>query len=198
MDFSDFITLILFFVFIFAPLFKRRKKVKVQKTGKSKPSGFDILGKIRDALEEAAKQAEQNRKTETSGQRMHAPGDHESPFDRPVEDDHDQAYWDEMDDREDVDFYPDNADAQVLEPIEPAKEEPIFVSTRKGPHSKAANRQETRRSKSFGQGAVQRRCHRSGQRRLPAQARGLRKAVMWSEILGKPAALRDSDSFCRY
>nr|WP_320190295.1 hypothetical protein [uncultured Desulfobacter sp.] len=198
MDFSDFITLILFFVFIFAPLFKRRKKVKVQKTGKSKPSGFDILGKIREALEEAARQAEQNRKTETSGQSMHAPGNHESPFDRSGEDDLDQAFWDEIDDREDVDFYSGNADAQVLEPIEPAKEAPIFASQNKERHKKASNRPETRDAKNWGHNKRHRRCGRSGPERLPVGARGLRKAVVWSEILGKPVALKDSDTFCRY
>lgn len=195
MDFGDFIAFILFLIFIFAPLLRRIKKAKVQNKDKSKQSGFDILGKIREALEEAAKQAEQTRKTEDSGKSMRSSEGHESPFDRSGEDDLDQSFWDEINDREDEDFYPENADAKILEPV---AEKPVCVSTRKGSYSKAGNRHETKRSESIGQGAMQRRCYRSGPRRLPAGARGLRKAVIWSEILGKPIALKDSDTFCRY
>lgn len=188
MDFGDFIVFILFLIFIFAPFLKRIKKAKVQNTDKSKQSGFGILGKIREALEEAARQAEQTRTTEASGERMRSSEGHESPFDRPGEDDVDQSFWDEIDDREDEEFYPGDADAKVLETIEPAKEH----------HRKASNRSETRGMKSIGQGSTQRRCYRSGSIHLPARARGLQKAVIWSEILGKPVALRDSDSSCRY
>ena len=63
MDFGDFITLILFLIFIVSPFLKRKK---AQKPGKSKQSGFSVLGKIREALKEAVRemeaQAEQARK----------------------------------------------------------------------------------------------------------------------------------------
>ncbi|WP_020589271.1 hypothetical protein [Desulfobacter curvatus] len=193
MDFSDFITLILFFVFIFAPFLKRKKKV--QTPDKSKPSGFSVLGKIREALKDAAMemqaQAEQARKKEASGQSKQP---HERSFEQPGKDPVNQTFWDEIDDREDVDFYPGNADVHVLEQIEPVDEKPLCVPTGRGLHRKAANRPETRESKSIGQGTMQRHCNRSGSRRLPARARGLRKAVIWSEILRKPVALRNSDS----
>lgn len=74
MDFGDFITLILFLVFIVAPFLKRKK---AQKPGESKQSGFSILGKIREALREAARemeaQAEQARKKGRPG-RENTPG----------------------------------------------------------------------------------------------------------------------------
>ncbi|MCG8549612.1 MAG: hypothetical protein MI799_04325 [Desulfobacterales bacterium] len=163
----------------------------MQDKGKSKQSGFDILGKIREALEEAARQAEQARKRDSAGQSMDSPGGQESAYDRPGEDDPDQSFWDEMDNREDVDFYPESADAQVPEPIEPAKDAPVFISQNKESHRTAGNRPETRGAKDVGHTKRHRPCDRSGSERLPAGARGLRKAVVWSEILGKPIALRD-------
>jgi len=202
MDFRDFITLILFLVFIFAPFLKRKKNKNAQKPDKSKQSGFSVLGKIREALKEAAlemqAQAEQARKKEAAGQRRHPRELNENPFDQVGENAVNQTFWDEIDDREDVGFYPENADAQVIEPLEPVNEKPLCVSTKKEPHRKAAKIPEARGPTFFGHDAIQTSCLRAGPRRLPARTRGLRKAVIWSEILGKPVALRDSDSFCRY
>ena len=197
MDFGDFITLILFLVFIVSPFLKRKK---AQKPGESKQSGFSVLGKIREALKEAARemeaQVEQARKKETPGQGKHLRELNERPFDQAGEESVNQTFWDEIDDREDVGFYSDDAEAQVLDPIESIYEKPLFVSTKKEPLRKAAKIPETRDSKpltltSFGHDAMQASCPRSGPRRLPARARGLRKAVIWSEILGKPVALKD-------
>ena len=197
MDFGDFITLILFLVFIVSPFLRRKK---AQKPGKSKQSGFSILGKIREALREAARemeaQAEQARKKGAPGQRKHPRELNESPFDQAGRESVNQTFWDEIDDREDVDFYSEDADAQVLEPIESVYEKPLLGSTKKEPHRKAAKIPETRGSKSLpltslGHDAMQASCPRSGPRRLPARARGLQKAVVWSEILGKPVALKD-------
>ena len=190
MDFGDFITLILFLIFIGAPLLKRKK---AERPGKSKQSGFSVLGKIREAVREAARemeaQAEQLRKKEASRQ-------HNPPFDRTGEKSADQTFWDAIDDRKEFDFYPEKPDVQVLEPIEPANEKTLFGSTKKEPRRKAPKIPETRASKTLvrnasGHDAMQIRCPVSGPRRLPARARGLRKAVIWSEILGKPVALRD-------
>jgi hypothetical protein len=199
MDFSDFITLILFFVFIFAPLLKRSKKKTVRASDKSKKSGFSVLGKLNDVLKEAARemqaQAEQSRKKETSGRPKVSRDLNESPFDQTGKDAVDQTFWDEIDDREEVDFYPENLDVQVKAPFEPVTEQPPLVSTQKESRRKAVRRRETRDAKCLMPDAVQTSCHRAGRRRLPARARGLRKAVIWSEILGKPVALRDSDLF---
>ena len=197
MDFGDFITLILFLVFIVSPFLKRKK---AQKPGESKQSRFSVLGKIREALKEAARemeaQAEQARKKGAPGRRKHPRERNESPFGQAGEESVNQTFWDEIDDREDVDFYSEDKDAQVLEPIESVNEEPLWVSTKKEPHRKAAKIPETRVSKpltptSFRHDAMQASCPRYGPRRLPARARGLRKAVVWSEILGKPVALKD-------
>lgn len=198
MDFGDFITLILFLVFIVAPFLKRKK---AQKPGESKQSGFSVLGKIREALKEAARemeatQVEQARKKEVPGQNNRLGALKERPLDQSGDESVNQTFWDEIDDREDVAFYPDNPDAQVRDPIDSVNEKILFVSTKKEPHRKAAKRQETRNSKpltlnSLGHDAMQASCPRSGPRRLPARARGLQKAVIWSEILGKPVALKD-------
>lgn len=197
MDFGDFITLILFLVFIVSPFLKRKK---AQKPGKSKQSGFSVLGKIREALKEAVRemeaQAEQARKKRASGQRQHARELNESPFDQTGEKSVNHTFWDEIDDRDDVAFYSEEADAKVLEPIEPVYEKPRVVSTKKERHRKAAKIPERMDSKpltptSFGHDAMQASCPRYGPRRLPARARGLQKAVVWSEILGKPVALKD-------
>lgn len=194
MDFGDFITLILFLVFIVSPFLKRKK---AQKPGESKQSGFSVLGKIGEALKEAVRemeaQAEQARKKGAPGQKKHPRELNESPFEQARDESVNQTFWDEIDDREDVGFYSEDADAQVLESI---YEKPLLVSTNKEPHRKAAKIPETRDSKpltpnSFGHDTMQASCPRSGPRRLPARARGLRKAVIWSEILGKPVALKD-------
>ncbi len=201
MDFGDFITLILFLVFFLSPFLKIKKTKKAQKPGESKQSGFSVLGKIREALKEAARemeaQVEQARKKELSGQNKRTREPKRSPFDQAGEESINQTFWDEIDDRTDSDFYPDGAKVQVLEQIEPVNEKPLFISTKKEPHRKAAKIPETRHSKpatrkSFKHDAMQTPCPRSGPRRLPARARGLRKAVIWSEILGKPVALKDS------
>jgi hypothetical protein len=190
MDFGDVITLILFLIFIGAPLLKRKK---AQKPGKSKQSGFSVLGKISEAIREAARemeaQAEQARKKEASRQ-------NKPPFDRTGEASVNQTFWDKIDDRKEFDFYPEEPDVQVLEQIGPVKEKTLFDSTKKDPRRKAAKIPETRPSKvlartSCGHDATPARCHKSGPRRLPARVRGLRKAVIWSEILGKPVALKD-------
>jgi len=190
MDFGDVITLILFLIFIGAPLLKRKK---AQKPGKSKQSGFSVLGKISEAIREAARemeaQAEQARKKEALRQ-------NKPPFDRTGEASVNQTFWDKIDDRKEFDFYPEEPDVQVLEQIGPVKEKTLFDSTKKDPRRKAAKIPETRPSKvlartSCGHDATPARCHKSGPRRLPARVRGLRKAVIWSEILGKPVALKD-------
>jgi len=195
MDFSDFITLILFLVFVFAPFLKRKKNEKAQKPAKSKQSGFSIFGKLNEVLKEAARevqaQAEQARKKEAAGQHRHPRELNENSFDLVGEDAVNQTFWDEIDDRDDVDFYPENADVQAIEPIESVNEKTLFASTKKEPHRKAAKIPETRGAKSCGHDAIQTSCLKAGPRRLPARARGLRKAVIWSEILGKPVALRD-------
>ena len=195
MDFGDFITLILFLVFIFAPFLKRKKNEKAQKPDKSKQSGFSLFGKLNEVLKEAAReiqaQAEQARKKEASGQRRHPRELNENSFEQGGEDAVNQTFWDEIDDRDDVDFYPENADVQVIKPIESVNENTLFVSRKKEPHRKAAKIPETRGSKSLRHDAIQTSCLRAGPRRLPARARGLRKAVIWSEILGKPVALKD-------
>ena len=197
MDFGDFITLIFFLVFIGAPLLKRKK---VQKPGESKQSGSSVLGKIKEALREAARemeaQAEQARKKERAGQSP-PPGElNGNSLDQIREESGNQTFWDEIDDRKEVDFYPKEPDVKVLEQIGPVKEKTLFGSTKKEPRRKAAKIPETRPSKvlartSCGHDATPARCHKSGPRRLPARVRGLRKAVVWSEILGKPVALKD-------
>lgn len=197
MDFGNIITLVLFLVFIVYPFLKRKK---MQKPGKSKQSGFSLLGKLNEVLKEAARemeaQTQQARKKEAPRQSKHPGEPNESLFDQAGEKSVNQTFWDEIDDREDVDFYPDDADAQILEPIESFSEKPLFVSTKEEFHGKAPRIPEARDSKPaalkpFGHDAMQTSCLRSGPRRLPARARGLRKAVIWSEILGKPVALRD-------
>ena len=195
MDFSDFITLILFLVFILAPFLKRKKNEKAQKPDKSKQSGFSILGKLNDVLKEAAQemqaQAEQARKQKATGQRSPPRELNEDSFDQVGEDAVSQTFWDEIDGRDDVGFYPENADVQVTESIESDNEKTLFDSKKKESHRKAAKIPETRGAKSFGHDAIQTSCIRAAPRRLPARARGLRKAVIWSEILGKPVALKD-------
>ncbi|EIM62162.1 hypothetical protein DespoDRAFT_00116 [Desulfobacter postgatei 2ac9] len=190
MDFGDVITLILFLIFIGAPLLKRKK---AQKPGKSKQSGFSVLGKISEAIREAARemeaQAEQARKKEASRQ-------NKPPFDRTGEASVNQTFWDKIDDRKEFDFYPEEPGVRVLKQIEAVNEKTLLVSAKKEPRRKAAKIPETRVSKasarnSSGHDATPARCHKSGPRRLPARVRGLRKAVIWSEILGKPVALKD-------
>jgi hypothetical protein len=190
MDFGDVITLILFLIFIGAPLLKRKK---AQKPGKSKQSGFSVLGKISEAIREAARemeaQADQARKKEALRQ-------NKPPFDRTGEASVNQTFWDKIDDRKEFDFYPEEPGVRVLEQIEAVNEKTLLVSAKKEPRRKPAKIPETRVSKalarnSCGHDAMQARCHRPAPRRLPARARGLRKAVVWSEILGKPVALKD-------
>ena len=196
MDFGDFITLILFLVFIVSPFLKIKK---TQKPGKSKQSGFSVLGKIRETLKEAARemeaQVEQARKKEAPGQKRPLRELNERPLDQAGKKSVKQTFWDEIDDREDVDFYSDDADAQVLEPID---EKPLWSSTKKEAHRKATKRTETRESKhlplnAFGHNAMQASYPRPNPRQLPARdrARGLQRAVIWSEILAKPVALKD-------
>jgi hypothetical protein len=199
MDFGDFITLILFLVFVVSPFLKRKK---TQKPGKSKQSGFSVLGKIRETLKEAARemeaQIEQARKKEAPGQKRPPRELNERPLEQAGKKSVKQTFWDEIDDREDVDFYFDDADAQVLEPIKSVNEEPLFVSTKKEIHRKASRRTEKRESKplplnAFGHNAMQASYPRARPRQLPARdrARGLQRAVIWSEILAKPVALKD-------
>jgi hypothetical protein len=201
MDFSDFITLILFFVFIFGPLLKRNKKKTVSTSGKSKPSGFSVMGKLNDVLKEAARemqaQAEQARKKEASGGANVSRGFNESPFGQTEENAADQTFWDEIDDRDDPDFYSEDLNAQVHEPVGPVTEQPPVVSIQEAPR-KVAQRRNAKVSKHFDRTGVQTRHSRGGPRRLPARARGLQKAIIWSEILGKPVGLKDSNSFSRY
>nr|WP_319495490.1 hypothetical protein [uncultured Desulfobacter sp.] len=201
MDFSDFITLILFFVFIFAPLLKRFTKKTVGTSGQSKQSGFSVLGKLNDVLREAARemqaQAEQARKKEASGRTKSSRKLNKSPFDQTEDDVLSQTFWDEIDDRDDVDFYAENLEVQAQESIAPVKKQPVVLPSHKESRRKGVGRQQTRASKPFGAGSVQTSCLRGGPRRLPAGPRGLQKAVVWSEILGKPVALKDSDSFSR-
>nr|WP_319396999.1 hypothetical protein [uncultured Desulfobacter sp.] len=202
MDFSDFITLILFFVFIFAPLLKRFKKKTVSTSNTSKQSGFSVLGKLNDVLKEAARemqaQAEQARKKEASGRAQSSREFNESTFDRTEDDTLSQTFWDEIDDRDDEAFYAENLEGQIQEPIAPAAEQPHFVSRQKASPREGVGRQKTRAAKSYGPGAVQASCPRRGPRRLPVGPRGLQKAVVWSEILGKPVGLKDSDPSPRY
>jgi len=202
MDFSDFITLILFFVFIFAPLLKRSKKKTVRASDKSKKSGFSVLGKLNDVLKEAARemqaQAEQARKKEAFGRTKSSRDLNASPFDQTGEDVVDQTFWDEIDDREDVDFYPENLDVQVQAPIELVTEQSPLITTQREFHRKAVRRRDARGAKPLRPDAGPTSCPGAGRRRLPARARGLQKAVIWSEILGKPVALKDSNSFSRY
>ncbi len=190
MDFGDVITLILFLIFIGAPLLKRKK---AQKPGKSKQSGFSVLRKISEAIREAARemeaQAEQARKKEASRQ-------NKPPVDQTGEASVNQTFWDKIDDRKEFDFYPEEPGVRVLEQIEAVNEKTLLVSVKKEPRRKPAKIPETRISKaparnSCGHEAMQARCPMPATRRLPARARGLRKAVIWSEILGKPVALRD-------
>jgi len=196
MDFGDFITLILFLVFIVSPFLKIKK---TQKPGKSKQSGFSVLGKIRETLKEAARemeaQIEQARKKEAPGQKRPPRELNERPLDQAGKKSVKQTFWDEIDDREDVDFYSGDADAQVLEPID---EKPLWGSTKKEPQRKATRGTEKRESKplplnAFGHNAMQASYPRASPRQLPARdrARGLQRAVIWSEILAKPVALKD-------
>lgn len=200
MDFGDIITLILFLVFIVSPFLKRKKTKKAQKPGKSKQSGFSVLGKIRDIFKEAARemeaQAEQARKKEASGQSKRLRELKNRPFDQTGEKSVDQTFWDEIDDRNDVDVYSDATDVPILEQIDPVNEKTRFVSAKKEFHGKAPRIPETRDAdpltqESSGHDAMQTSCIRSGICQLPARHRGLQKAVIWSEILGKPVALRD-------
>ncbi|WP_321495305.1 hypothetical protein [uncultured Desulfobacter sp.] len=200
MDFGDFITLILFIVFIVSPFLKRKKIKQAQKPVKSKQSGFSVLGKISQALKEAARemeaQAEQARKKEATGKRNRLREGNNRPFDQAGDESVNQTFWDKIDDRKDVDFSPEKTNANVLAQIEPVNEKPLFMSAKKEPHRKAPKIPETRDSKPttlkhVGHGAMQIACPRKGHRHLPARVRGLQKAVIWSEILGKPVALRD-------
>ena len=111
----------LFLVFFLSPFLKIKKTKKAQKPGESKQSGFSVLGKIREALKEAARemeaQVEQARKKELSGQNKRTREPKRSPFDQAGEESINQTFWDEIDDRADSDFYPDGAKVQVLEQI---------------------------------------------------------------------------------
>lgn len=207
MDFGDFIAFILFLVFVLSPFLKRKKIKQSQNRGESnqaesKPSRFSVLGKIRQALEEAARemeaQAEQARKKSATGKRNRSREMKNPTFDQAGDESVNQTFWDKIDDRQDVDFDPQETSPKVLEQIKPVNEKPLFMSAKKEPHRKAPKIPETRDSKSASieplrrHGAMQTGCPRTGPRRhLPARARGLQKAVIWSEILGKPVGLRD-------
>ena len=189
MDFGDFITLILFLVFVVSPFLKRKKAKKAGNQDKAKQSGFSILGKISDALKEAARemeaQAEQARKKEAA--------DQNAAHGEALED---QTFWDEVDDREEVDFDSEGEAPWLQEHREPVHAAPVFASPSEASHEIASRTTDTRDSKpetlkSFGHDTLQTNCPKPGQRRLPAHARGLQKAVIWSEILGKPVALKD-------
>ncbi|MGD9824010.1 hypothetical protein [Desulfobacter sp.] len=163
MDFGDIITLILFLVFIVSPFLNRKKTNKAGKPAKSKQSGFSVLGKLKEVLKEAAREMEAQAE---QARKKEAAG-------------------------------------QSNRPLEPQSssggqtgEKYVNQTLKKGPRRKAAKIPETRGSrsltqKSFGHDAMQTSCLRSGSRRLPARSRGLQKAVIWKEILGKPVALRD-------
>ncbi len=198
MDFGDIISFILFLIFIAAPFLNRKKAKNTQTSDKPKQSVFSVLGKMRQFLKEAARemetQAEQARKKEASGQNKHPRELHESPFGQAGQDAAAQTFWDQIDDREDVDFYSGDPEAQVLEPIEPVHEKSLLASPKKEPRKKSANIPKTRHSKpvprtSFGHDTMQPSYPVSCPKRF--LARSLQKAVIWSEILGKPVALRD-------
>ncbi len=163
MDFGDIITLILFLVFIVSPFLKRKKTNKAGKPAKSKQSGFSVLGKLKEVLKEAAREMEAQAEQARKKEASGQSNRLREPQSRPV----DQA-----------------------------GEESVSQTLKKEPRRKAAKIPETRGSrsltqKSFGHDAMPTTCLRSGPRRLPARARGLQKAVIWKEILGKPVALRD-------
>jgi len=170
MNLDDLITLILFLIFIAAPFLKGKKKKKVEKPAKSKQRKFSVLGKIREALKEAAR--EMAVQVDQAGKKSE-----------------NHTFWDEIDDRDDADFYSGDTDAPALEQSLPANEKPPFVS-------KPTRIPETRDSAPLtrapsGHGAIQDGSFRPGPGQLSARARGLQNAVIWSEILGKPVAFRD-------
>lgn len=187
MDFGDFLTLVFFLIFIVSPFLKRKKAGK--KEGGAQ-DGFSVLGKIRDALKEAARemeaQARQKGAEDQSGHDSDQIGDMSER----------QSFWDDIDDRGNGDFYADDEVFQVREKVEPVQEKQLFVSVKKEPLEKKSRLPQRERLNiksrdSFGQDAIQASCIRSGPKRLPTRPRALQRAVIWSEILGKPVALKN-------
>jgi hypothetical protein len=192
MNFDDIITLFLFLVFTVSLFLKKRKTKKAQKPSKSKQSGFSVLGKLSQTLQEAVReikaQAEQARKKEGSGQGNRLGALKNRPLDLAGEKSVNQTFWDEIDDR-------DDADAPALEQIEPVNKKTPFVSTKQDPRRRALRMPEAKEAthltlNAFGHDAMPESPPRPGPGQLP-RARGLQKAVIWSEILGKPVALKN-------
>lgn len=169
MDFGDFITFIFFLFFIISPFFQRRKHKKRKKTGKSgksKQRGFSVLGKLNEILKEAARemeaQAQQAREKEAPGQGRHRDAGH--------------------------------PEAPSLASVEPVKEKTHFVSAKKAPGIPETMDAPSLNLHAFEHDDIQTTRPRSVSKQQVSKqqkVRALQKAVIWSEILGKPVGLRD-------
>jgi len=181
MEFNDLVTLILLFVFFVLPaIFKRRSKKKraVEKkteVKKKKPGLFDRLGDaVNTFVRELEKQAlEAKKKT-----RFREQG----------------TVWEEMDDREQV--LPEGPAAGPFVFPDGTASEPVrqtLPPEKPGAHTSktAFERQKERKvpTPEVLETRADRPAAARGRTNLPAHE--LQRAVVWSEILGKPVALRD-------
>ncbi len=215
MDFGDVISLIVFLIFIVSPFLKRRKKKAsgAGQSGRRRPSLFSQLGDaLKDAARELEKQAELARKKEALKQ-GHSPRAREGrQLARDGEKVPVQTFWDDIDDRESQDrndadsHHPDKVTVQIRageKDPESVNEKRVIKPFKKESHRKAPRIPDIRETKgtspsSSVKGVMGPACPRFNYRRLPAQTLGLQKAVIWSEILGRPVALRDQNSLGRH
>ena len=214
MDLDNLVTLIMLFLFFVLPsIMKRKVKKQKNKTGaaapkisKKKKKGFSIFGKVNDAirefvrelekqaLEAKKRQAEQQEPLTRDGQTKQAEPVQTRPSSGTV--------WDDLDDRkkelqEDWAFTLEEDlstedDAVLPEPVQ--KKTPVsrfhdpdhpFLRPEKTPGRRTKQAHETPAPVQGSPESEFPRVHAG----LPAHS--LQKAVIWSEILGKPVSLRD-------
>ena len=183
MDFDTIVNLIILFLFLALPSLLKRIKTKKSRPGqpaqkgagkKNKPVLFALFGKItsqieqfRMELERQARLQQQSEKTAWDDLAEPLPEDPGQEPDFP-----EQGFradpWDPGE--KDADFLA----AEAMEPEKPKMRREPEPVRKKGPSSET--------------------CPRPLRRAAPCR---LRKAVIWSEILGKPVALRSGDGSFR-
>ncbi|MCG8689446.1 MAG: hypothetical protein MI892_31525 [Desulfobacterales bacterium] len=191
MDLDNLITLIMLFLFFILPSLLKGKGKKKKTTSKAqkvkKKKGFSIFGKINEAIQEFVKELEKQaleaKKQEAQRRQQEQTGEKASG-----------TFWDGMDDEE-LEFQEDHALGREQVPEQqpvPSSFDPDhpFISPKKTQVKKTLTKPDDLTVESPTASLQQAEQHFKIQGGLPSHA--LQQAVVWSEILGKPVALRDN------
>ncbi|WDP90616.1 MAG: hypothetical protein HUN04_13295 [Desulfobacter sp.] len=172
MEFDDLITLILFLAFFVLPSILRglgKKKKKPVRPKKAKKKRFPLFGKLGEALREFSRELER--------QALEAK--------RKAEAEKSGRVWEEMAEEEIEIVLPEDRPATV--PAEKRAAEPYIAEPVASPRKKPAKPASAPAAAGPGAAAIE--GLPTFQGALPRNP--LQQAVVWSEILGKPVALRD-------